>query len=88
MGEAYSIMNDEKRARHANWKVKNLKVIENSGILHRKAGGETVLFREEGKPKVDFYPSTGRWRMPGKAKTFRGGARSFINWYNKQNEKD
>jgi hypothetical protein len=40
------------------------------------------LFREEGKPKVDFYPHTGRWKV--KHRMYKGGAASFISWYSKQ----
>ena len=35
-----------------------------------------------GKPQVQFWPSTGRWRARGK--TFSGGAKAFLNWYKKQ----
>ena len=46
---------------------------------------ETVLlFRENGKPKVDFYPHTGRWRVPDKNELRSGGAEDFLNWYDKQ----
>jgi len=84
LSDTFEAMNEEKRERHAKWKVENLKVIKESGIPHKLASPETVIFREDGKPKCDFYPSTGRWRIPGEVKTFRGGARSFINWYRKQ----
>ena len=45
---------------------------------------ETVLlFRENGKPKVDFYPHTGRWQIPNKNELRSGGAEDFLKWYNK-----
>jgi hypothetical protein len=48
-------------------------------------GDGACLFREPGKPRVDFYPSTGRWRTVGREpeKVHRGGARAFIAWYAK-----
>ena len=42
----------------------------------------SVLFRFPGKPKADFFPTTNKWRS--KNKTFYGGAKSFLNWYEKQ----
>ena len=41
---------------------------------------ETVfLLRESGRPKVDFYPHTGRWKVGNKM--HRGGAMAFHKWY-------
>lgn len=78
-------MNQEKRERHAEWKRLNTAALNESGINYRAAGPETFLFREPGKPAVDFYPSTGRWRTPINGRTYRGGAKAFISWYKKQN---
>ena len=83
-GDIYQAMNEEKRKRHARWKVKNTEIIVNSGLLFDWAGQETILFRMDDKLKVDFYPSTGRWRVIGNNRTFSGGAKNFINWYRKQ----
>jgi len=49
--------------------------------------GECVVIRPDqslhpGKPKVDFFPSTGRWRANNK--TFSGGANAMITWYHNQ----
>lgn len=72
----------------------NVKILEDSGIPFNLNDIESVaMFREDGKPMVDFYPSTGRWRIVGQGGTpgimmptrdmtqFRKGARSFLNWY-------
>lgn len=83
ISETYAAMNQEKRERHAEWKRLNTIALEESGIPYRVAGPETFIFREVGKPKVDFYPSTGRWREMSSGKTFRGGAKAFIAWYKK-----
>ncbi len=42
----------------------------------------SILFRFPEKQKVDFFPSTNRWRS--KNITYRGDAESFLSWYNKQ----
>jgi hypothetical protein len=77
------VMTKARQLKHKDWKEANTKIIEKSGLIFKWAGNETMLFREENKPKVDFYPSTGRWRVPNKKKTYRGGAKSFIKWYSK-----
>lgn len=77
----FKAMKQETKERHANWKIENTAIIEKSGLLFRKAGPETFVFRETGKPKVDFYPSTGRWRDLTNSKTNGGGANKFLEWY-------
>lgn len=84
MAESGRMLNEMRKDRHRDWKISNMTDIEKSGIQYRKTNdGECLLFREAGKPKVDFYPSTGRWRVAGQQKTFSGGAKSFLNWYSK-----
>lgn len=85
MGDDFRAMQAGKQVRHAKWKQDNMTVLSGSGTIFTVTNeGETVLFREPSKPKADFYPSTGRWRVAGLKKTFRGGAQSFLNWYAKQ----
>lgn len=83
MGDAFRAMREEKRERHANAARDNLAVIEASGVTFRAAGEETLVFRERGKPRADFYPSTGRWRDVDDGRTYRGGAAAFLGWYEK-----
>lgn len=71
----------EKQKIHADWYKQNTAILIESG-LRFEIRSEAYLFREDNKPKVDFYPSTGRWQSNGKM--YRGGAGSFINWYSKQ----
>lgn len=76
--------------RHAKWREENLATLRKSLVPF--AMRETAcLFREKGKPWVDFYPHTGRWRAVGpnlaeklKGKVFRGGAQAFLAWYAKE----
>jgi hypothetical protein len=79
-----SIERELAQDRHAQWKADNLKALRASGVPFEERP-EACLFRAPGKPLVDFYPSTGRWRVvAGQRKTFRGGAVAFLAWYAKQ----
>mgnify|MGYP001544540243 CR=1 FL=1 len=78
-------MKEYRQKRHSDWKQESTAVIQASGIQHRITnGGETILFRQPGKPSVDFYPSTGRARINGNGARSFGGAAQFLAWYAKQ----
>lgn len=82
---------------HDKARTENLALLRESGLRFAERP-DAVLFREPGKPRVDFYPPTGRWRLVGEGpdrrfrccqrgedgRTFRGGARAFLAWYAKQ----
>lgn len=71
---------EEWQKRHASWKERNLRILEGSGLAFEvKNEGEVVLFRQRRKPRVDFYPSTGRWKHNNFF--FNGGATAFLRWY-------
>ena len=76
------------RENRRQWRLKvNWEVLNNSPIpFSTNNNGVTLLFRVKGKPHADFYPGTGRWRSDGK--TFKGGAKEFLKWYNKQNKNE
>jgi len=82
VGEDYKIMNEMKKKRHARWYKENKNVIDESKIPYVDKGG-TLLFRQAGKIKVDFYPSTGRWKynIDGREVVMKGGAKNFLKWY-------
>lgn len=85
MHDTFAVLKESRLIRHADWKAANTELLCFSEILFRTAnGGEALLFREPSKPAVDFFPSTGRWRVAGKKETFRGGSAAFITWYKKQ----
>jgi hypothetical protein len=83
---------DEWRARHVRRAEEELTVLRASGLrfsLRESPDGllgAAVLVREPGKPRVDFYLSTGGWRVvgAGASRRMRGGARAFIVWYARQ----
>lgn len=82
LGDTFKEMKRDKQDRHARAHEQNRKIIRDSGI-HFLDKGEALLFRDDRRPKVDFYPSTGRWRIPGSSMTHRGGAEAFLRWYAK-----
>ena len=86
MGDDFAAMKAHRQQQHADWKQKNMEILSASGAVFTVTNsGETLLFRMSGYPKVDFYPSTGRWRIVGaNSRTLKGGATSFLNWYRKQ----
>ncbi len=83
MGRA---MKADRQGRHARWNHENRTVLTFAGIPFTDRG-EALLFRIAGKPRVDFYPSSGRWRVAGEQKTHRGQARAFLAWFAKQGNK-
>lgn len=84
MGEIFNAMKAETKERHAKWHKENRAVIDASGVPYQDRK-EALLFRRKTEKNLplsaDFFPSTGRWRS--KNKTFRGGAKAFLNWWGK-----
>lgn len=75
---------EEKQQRHANNKQINTNILMTrlSDIVIGMPSDECLTFRDERYPKVNFYPSTGRWMIAEKhGKVFNGGANKFISWY-------
>jgi len=65
---------------------KNIEYLKSTGIPFI-VRDSAVLFRNEGKPVVDFYPGTGNWKVG--VRMFReGSVKKFIEWYNKTTDKD
>jgi hypothetical protein len=80
-------MQQARKDRHQEWYRLNMEVLNASGLMFGSANrGEALLFRDYGKPKADFYPSTGRWRSGNK--TYSGGAKAFLAWWKKQAAKE
>lgn len=85
-GEIWRVVRAQTRAKRRDNRVKNLALLEKSGVPFTLTNhGEDTLFREPGKPPVNFWLSTGKWRitLPG-GKTMSGGAKAFLGWYRKQ----
>ena len=74
----------DKQERHLNNKVKNMEILNSKlkDITFNSPSDECLTFRDERYPKVNFYPSTGRWMNATKCgRVYSGGADRFINWY-------
>lgn len=85
MGDLFRDLREDKKQRHEEAYEKNMQVLAESGI-ECQVRPTTVLFRSASKPRVDFYPHTGRWKVlpttkNGKARMMRGGAKAFLVWY-------
>ncbi len=81
MDDTFRMMRDEKKKRHAVNYEKNMTTLINCDLAFDLKDA-VVLFREVGKPKIDFYPHSGKWKSGNKI--YNGGAQSFLNWYKKQ----
>lgn len=87
MGEIFNALREHRRTCHRKQNVENMLIINQSGFAYAaRNGGEVLLFREAGFPKCDFYPSTGRWRVAGDKRTYRGGAVAFIHFYKRNKQ--
>ena len=76
-------LTEERKKRHQEWHVANMRILEAAPFKYTvTAKGTCLLFREIGKPNVDFYPHTGRWKAG--ARMYSGGAAAFVKWYQKQ----
>lgn len=70
--------------------IYNRKLIDDSGITYLKVSSHSLFYlriKMEGKPKVHFFPKTGKWICwlgPNSSIiTKNGGAEKFLKWYEK-----
>lgn len=85
MRDVWDAFKEDARERREDRIEKNMAAIEASGLDYEERPS-ALLFRNPGKPKVDFYPGTGRWVVCGAKRARRGGADAFLSWYAKQDE--
>jgi hypothetical protein len=74
-------MTEYRKYRHNVWYRWNMRKLVRAadGRFSVANDGECIMFREPNKPKIDFYPSTGRYRVGNKT---RGGHfNEFWKWY-------
>ena len=85
MAEYYRDHREVRRIQHAERRQSNAAALRAAGVRFEvRNEGAVLLLREPGKPAVDYYPGTGRWRVRGIVRTFGGRAGEFLNWYRKQ----
>ena len=79
-----------RKKRHDMWKRNNTAIMDGQSDFAFKSvnNGETLLFRVEGKPCADFFPSTGRWINVETKKIYGGGAKAFLGWYTRSKLED
>lgn len=84
MSEHFKALKEYNGMKRDNRILLNRSILENAkDIKYTELSNNTFLFREANKPKVDFYLSTGRWKVNNRA--MKGGAIMFLKWYRKQN---
>jgi hypothetical protein len=85
LGDDFRALRQFRKEQHAQWKIDNTRIIAESGLPYKSLNdGECLVLRVPGKPKCDFYPSTGRWSIAGGQHVRRGGAKAFLGWFKKQ----
>lgn len=72
---------DIKESKEANLE-ENMRILDVHGIKYEtRNNGSIVLIRLPGKPKVDFFPTTNRWKvLLGKQLLVLGDANKLIEW--------
>ena len=65
----------------------NTKILKESNIPFNIIADECYQFRIIGKPIVDFFPYTGRWKLVSEPldENMKGGAEEFLKWFNSVN---
>lgn len=71
MKELFKEMRKRSQEKRSANKEKSAELLKNSGInFERKNYGNHLIILTE--PKIDFYPSTGLWKVRGDNKNHRG----------------
>lgn len=87
IGDMWAEVRAEERVIHETRKVANLaalRVAVFDAPFHFKNGGDVVLVRDSRYPAVDFWPSTGKWRVGNR--TMLGDAAALLDFL-KRNRK-
>ena len=83
MKELFKIMRERSQEKRRSNKDKSSDLLKNSGInFERKNYGNHLIILST--PKIDFYPSTGLWRVRGENKNHRG-VRSLLKYLRQMN---
>lgn len=86
VGDGYKAMREATKLQRKENRAVNLMTLRESDLeFMERNNGDTVLFREDGYPRVDFYPGTNKWKvLDKKIHYIRGNAENFIAWYKKR----
>ena len=65
-------------------KLHNLTALRASGLKFTEANNsDMAVFKERGKPTVEFYTRRTRWKVRGQRLTHFGSTGDFIDWLKK-----
>jgi hypothetical protein len=83
MKEVFDAMDEDRKQKRLVEAEESLSTLKEEGVPHRicNALNWHVLVDE----KVDFWPSTGKWRVRGSGRTGRG-VRALLGWWRKKSE--
>lgn len=84
MKEIFQSMKEHNKKRKKVNYDKNMDILFDSGFAFVD-NGFSILFRNEGFPVCDFYPTTNKWKY-GDNKIKRGDAKRFLEWYKNNKE--
>ena len=83
MDELWKIMRERSREkRNSNKEQSTNLLVKNEIPFECKNNGNHLII--ESNPKIDFYPSTGLWRVRGENKNHRG-VRSLLKYLRQMN---
>lgn len=86
MSDNFHDMRELRKKRHEEWERINLPIIEKCEFKSEVSANGTIMFRIEGKPYADFYPTTGRWQVCKTHVVMTGGAEAFLKWFRESNK--
>lgn len=67
----------------------NMETLEKSTVPYEVTNdGFCCVFRVEGRPRCDFYPTTNRWRDVDAKISYKGTAQHFLHWYETRYARD
>jgi hypothetical protein len=73
---------EAEREEKARLRIASTDILRQAGVKFESRNyGTILLLRERGKPAVDLYPGTQRWRVKDCEETFSGDIREFLAWY-------
>ena len=83
MVEVFRALKEIDRQERWDSQKANLEILRGSGFLKRGKMNDdhTLVLREEGRHKVDFYLTRNKWWDHDKRRCRYGDAVAFINWY-------
>ena len=83
MKEAFKAIKEWNGIKRDKRTILNTNILNSSGLPFQINSRGFYMLRSKEYPRVDFYPSTGRWIWVNHGKALSGGAVKFLVWLNK-----